>query len=97
MIGLVEYGRLLNQEKHSAFMGGESLRDIITIESKKKRTKGIKKKGDLEYLQIKVFLLFLGDLISHLTENYFYYPQGNGKKQMIRPLSIVHSYIVRIS
>lgn len=59
--------------------------------------KEIKKEVDLEYLQIKVYLHFLEDLIFHQMDNYFYYQLGNGKELTIQPHNSVHSYIVKIS
>lgn len=68
---------------------------MITKKIKMIRTPN--KSQHLEFLLMKVYLLFLEDLIFHQMENYLFYQQEYGKNQSKADQNIAHFFIVKIS
>jgi hypothetical protein len=96
MTDLQKYGKHLNRENRLIFLLKESLKNIIIIKKKSNKTKEFKISWDLECLQIKVFLHFLGDQIFLLMGSFLFYQQDNGKNQMIHLLNFVLFFTVKI-
>ncbi len=97
MIGLLKFGKRLDQENKLVSLPKEFWKDSISIKNNKIRIKEIKINLVLKYLLIKVYQLSLEDQIFPLMDNYFYCLQVNGKEIINHPPNIVLFFIVKIS